>query len=159
MTPTKLTVVPVVALSVNQLRTIYDPIANPWCQHCCCPANKQPCQKDKAPFTREEITEAVRKQDFEPVRNEFWGYDDTYNNHGIKNEDLCNRQRHVRRLAYLAVHPDGRHPIRMKRDMDAIADGGHRLAAAIYRGEDVIMARVEADFDVEMFNGHEAPKY
>ncbi|HEU0046315.1 MAG TPA: hypothetical protein VFQ43_01765 [Nitrososphaera sp.] len=129
-------------------------MVNPWCQHCCCPANKKPCQKEKSPFTFEEITEAISKQDFEPIRNEFWGYDNTRNTHGLKNEDLCNRARHVRRIAYLAVNCDGRDPIRMKPDKDEIDDGGHRLAAAIYRGADVILARVRADFDVEAFKGH-----
>lgn len=50
-------------------------------------------------------------------------------------------------------------PIRMKEKMDEIDDGGHRLAAAIYRGAEVIMARVKADFDVELFSGHLSQQY
>jgi hypothetical protein len=69
MTSSKLTAVPVVALCVKQLRAIYDPMTNPWCQHCRCPENKRPCQKDKLPFTFEEIAEAISKQDFEPLRH------------------------------------------------------------------------------------------
>ena len=152
MSSIKLTRVPVYTLSVNELRAIYDPIKNPWCQHCDCP--NKPCRKDKSPFTFEEITEAINKQDFEPVNNERWGYGNTYNTEGITNQDRCNRARHIRRIAFLAVHPDGRHPIRMKTGQDEIADGGHRLAAAIYRGEEIICARDEAEFDVASSNNH-----
>lgn len=116
MTPSKLTLVPIVALSVNQLRARYDPMRNPWCEHCSCPTGKQPCQKDKSPFTWGEITDAIIRQDYEPVRNELWGYDNTRNGHGKKNEDLCNRARHVRRIAYLAVNCDGKDPHQDERE-------------------------------------------
>lgn len=156
MSSITLTRVPVYAISVKELRAKYDPMLNPWCQHCDCPPDKRPCKRSKCFFTFDEIREAIEKQDFEPVRNERWGYDNTYQN-GEVNQDRCNRDRHVRRIAFLVVHPAGRHPIRMKTGTDVIDDGGHRFAAAIYRGEEIICARDKADFDVESGNGHQFP--
>ena len=113
MPPIKLTVVPISALSVNELRSIKDPMSNTWCQHCSCPPGKQPCQKDKSPFRFEEIAAAIARKDFETERNERWGYDNTIkprSDPDETNRDLCNRARHVRRIAYLASHWDGKHP-------------------------------------------------
>jgi|GEM_PF-5514222 len=88
MTSNKLTIVPIILLYVAELpqKLNYNPMKNPWCTDCPGHGEGKPCQKDKAPFTSEEITEAINNKDFEPIRNECWGYDNTYNTHGIKNE-------------------------------------------------------------------------
>jgi hypothetical protein len=161
MTQIKLTVVPISAMSVKQLRSIVDPLSNTWCQHCSCPPEKQPCRKDKSPFTFEEIAAAIERKDFEIERNERWGYDNTVkprSDNSVKCGDLCNRARHVRRIAYLASHYDGKHTIIMLNDMSKVYDGFHRLAAAIYLGLDIVQVRPLAEFDEEKFLGYEAPQ-
>jgi len=151
----KLTVVPVILLYIAELVQNYDPMLNPWCRDC--PGGHgegKPCQTDKRVFTVEEIADTIKRNDFERVRNECWGYDGTYNTHGVKNEDLCNRARHIRRIAYLATHCDGRDSIRMKSGCAEISDGGHRFAAAIYRGVQTIQAYIETEQDKQYYKGH-----
>src|SRR5579864_8164012 len=149
----KLTVVPVILLYVAELRRLlnYNPMDNPWCKDCPGHGEGKPCQTDKSSFTFDEITAAIERKDFEPLCNEYWGYNGTKNNHGIRNEDLCNRPRHVRRLAYLATHFDGINPIRMCVGCAKICDGGHRFAAAIYRGVPTIQAYIETDQDRQLY--------
>jgi hypothetical protein len=155
MTLVKLTIVPVILLYVAELVRNYDPMLNPWCRDC--PGGHgegKPCQIDKSPFTFAEIADAIERKDFEPLCNEKWGYNGGRNTEGVKNEDLCNRARHIRRIAYLATHCDGRDPIRMMGGCAKISDGGHRFAAAIYRGVPTIQAYIETEQDKQLYKGH-----
>ena len=156
MTSSKLTVVPVILLYVAELKQKlnYNPMSNPWCKDCPGHGVGKPCQTDKSPFTFKEIAAAIERKECEPLCNEKWGYNGEENKDGVRNEDLCNRARHVRRIAYLATHCDGRDPIRMCPGCVKICDGGHRFAAAIHRGVPTILAYVETEQDLQMYKGH-----
>jgi hypothetical protein len=59
------------------------------------------------------------------------------------------REDHVRRIAYLVVHPD---PTPVEIEMDSygypiIYDGNHRIAAAVCRGDLTILADISGFID------------
>jgi hypothetical protein len=97
-------------------------------------------------ITREEIQRAVGNQDFhqEPIAEEW--YED-----GV-------RDKHIKRIAYLAVHGwddaieiDVGVPVLNYWNDHIVIDGNHRLAAAIFRGDETIGATIAGQLDY----GHE----
>jgi hypothetical protein len=156
MSSIKIALVPVFIAYVDEIKKNNpDFMGNTWCKDCKKEGHKdKPCKTDTSPFKPAEIAEAIKRNDFETIRNEYWGYDGTYNTQGIKNEDLCNRARHIRRIAYLATHCDGRDPIRMMPGCARISDGGHRFVAALYRGASTIQVYVETEQDKQYYKGH-----
>jgi hypothetical protein len=104
--------------SVELLKLKRDPLKNPPWKY----------SWASAPITREEIATVLQNSDFglgQKSRNEFW-----------TPEEHANRGNHVRRIAYLVEHRS-EHPIKLT-DGGHVDDGWHRVAAAIYRGDETI---------------------
>jgi hypothetical protein len=121
----------VVQLQVAALRAVWNPLENPpWSWHHC-PEWKL------VPFTPQDIKTALLDPELETLgaeSNEIWG------DRRKPNHQYCSRRRHLLRIAYLVKHND-ENPIGME-DVTKlkIYDGWHRLAAAIYRGDETIAA-------------------
>ncbi len=127
-----------VELPVKALRQIIDPFkTDPW---------------DCGGITIAEVSEAIAEGRFcvrrhSPVR---WG----------RSEDGLTRKEHIERVAYLTVHPSN-HPVEIDVGVPAcgsfcdypLQDGHHRLAAAIMRGDEFILAEVsgQLSYATELF--------
>ena len=104
-------------ISVKLLTKYANPLVNP------------PWVGDIKPITHEEITEAC-KNPTHPGQE----YDAYYGE---------SRAEHINRIAWLVVHGWLNDPIEIHMgDAWVIFDGNHRLAAAIYRGDEMINADV-----------------
>ncbi len=96
----------------------------------------------KDAITREEIQRAIDDEDFhsEPIAEEW--YED-----GV-------RDKHIKRIAYLVVHGwddaieiDVGVPVLSYWNDHIVIDGNHRLAAAIFRGDETIGACIAGQLD------------
>lgn len=104
-------------VSVKRLAELANPLVNP------------PWIGNIAPITREEIAE-VCKNPINPPDD----YDGYYGE---------SRAEHINRIAWYVVHGWGDSSIELYMSYSwIIFDGNHRLAAAIYRGDEMIAANV-----------------
>lgn len=88
-------------------------------------------------ITREAVREAIQAGELEPQSWHDW------ENHGDDGSRVKDWQRHVRRIAYLVLHPETAAPVDLYYDgsVGGINDGYHRIAAADFRGDLFIEAR------------------
>ena len=110
-------------VSVELLSKMCNPLVNP------------PWDKLMEPITYQEIAEASESTT-EPKQ----AYDSFFGE---------SRQMHINRIAWFAIH--GWHDAPIEINMNDVSwvvwDGNHRLAAAIYRGDEMIWADVEGPKD------------
>jgi hypothetical protein len=88
------------------------------------------------PISLEEIAEAISSQSYSDQSYSKFIEGKSWN---IKND--WTRKEHIARIAYLVVFPDDENPLDLVvRDHDGfpIIDGNHRIAAALYRGNEFI---------------------
>lgn len=127
-----------VALSVQKLAAVYDPFEYPpW--------------DGVLKITRQEVARALADQRYEPS---CWTTPEDDEvllpKHGFGYEFVqWTPERHVARIAYLVAH-GWNEPIEVDagwrqieyEPVNPVIDGNHRLAAAIYRGDETIIAYV-----------------
>ncbi len=121
----------VVQLKVEALKAVWNPLENPPWSWYHCPEWRL------VPFTPQEIATALNDPELEILGAES---SEGWTDRSKADSQYCNRRRHLLRIAYLVRHKDEA-PIRMEEVVKLkVYDGWHRLAAAIYRGDETIAA-------------------